>query len=97
MPSPGTHPEGRQPVDLAGFASCWVGVCVCVCGGGGMAPQWPKPCTQDCHLVQAMLCLFPALFLFYPLHWVSFSRPFSATSLGEMGSQRIVAKAYFFL
>lgn len=36
--TPGTHPEGRLPVDLAGFASSLVGV-----GVGRMASQWPKP------------------------------------------------------
>lgn len=37
-----TCPEARQPVDLAGFASCWVWV-----GELRIVSQWPKPYTQD--------------------------------------------------
>lgn len=62
----------------------------------GTVLQWPKACTQNRHPVQAVPYLSPALLLFYSLHWVSYSRPFSATSLGKEGSLRIVAKAYFF-
>lgn len=90
-PNPRDPPEGRLPVDLAGFASSLVGV-----GVGGMASRWPKPCTQDPHPVQAMPGLSPARLLFDPLHRVFGARSFSATSLGEVGWLRPAAKACFF-
>lgn len=37
VPSSRTHPEGGQPVDLAGFASCWVGVWGVVGNGATVA------------------------------------------------------------
>lgn len=90
-PNPRDPPRGQTA-----SGPCWL--CLQPGRGGvwGMASQWPKPCTQDPHPVQATPRLPPAPLLFSPLDPVFGARLFSATSLGEMGWLRTAAKAYFF-
>lgn len=94
LQAPGTHLEGRHPLDFAGFASCL--------GGGGLqggwwCHKWPKLCTREDSLMRSLPYLSPTLLLFHPLHWVSCSGLFSGARLGKEAFMRIVAKAYFFL